>query len=72
MLYEVITMYVDDRAYGWTDTPTVMCDVLREFLISVLHIEDHYAYTIASQIKHNRKVDNIYYDMCKDVIRQWN
>lgn len=28
-------MYVDDRGYGWNDTPSVMLDVLRKFMINV-------------------------------------
>ena len=50
-------MYVDDRAYGWNESHTVMIDVLDEFMKSVMEIDGEYRRAIINRIYNGEELN---------------
>lgn len=50
-------MYVDDRAYGWKDSYTIIIDVLDKFMESVMEIDKKYRHIIINKIYNGEELD---------------
>ena len=45
-------LYVDDRAFGWKESPDIMISVLHHILVDIIGIRDKMAIDIAHNVKH--------------------
>lgn len=62
-------MYVDDKAFGWKDTDTVMLEVLESFLLDVVGVNKWLVDRTIKQISMGKEVCEI--DKLKDSVHRW-
>jgi hypothetical protein len=62
-------LYVDDRAFGWHESESIMIDVLMHILTEIIGIEMEYAICIRNDITNGRYVHLKQY--AKDKVEMW-
>lgn len=62
-------LYVDDRAFGWHESDSIMADVLVHILIDIIGIEEAYAICIRNDLLNGRSINLKEY--AKDAVRSW-